>query len=149
MPGAGGDPILGQSFYLDLQGAISGYFTQCDGLSSENEVIVNKSVDAQGRTRIRKIPGPISFGNIKLSKGITADLALWDWVKKVAEGEIGDSRRNGSISLVDPKGTVVAKWELLAAWPVRVTGPSMNAESGQVGVEELELAIEGFHRVPV
>lgn len=149
LPGAGDDPILGQSFFLDLQGAISGYFTQCSGLSSENEVIVHKSVDALGRTRIRKIPGPISYGNITLSKGITSSLELWDWVKSITEGKIIDSRRNGTISLVDPTGTVVAKWTLLSAWPVRVTGPSMSADGGQVGVEELELAVEGFVRTAV
>jgi phage tail-like protein len=146
LSGSGSDPILGQSFYLDIQGAVSGYFTQCNGLTSSNEVIVDKSVDITGRTRIRKIPGPISYGNITLSKGITSSLELWKWIGAVADGKINDERKNGTISLVDPMGTVVASWTITAAWPVRVTGPSLSADGGKVGVEELELAIEGFTR---
>lgn len=146
LSGSGSDPILGQSFFLDIQGAVSGYFTQCNGLTSSNEVIVDKSVDITGRTRIRKIPGPISYGNITLSKGITGSLELWKWIGSVAEGKIGDERKNGTISLVDPMGQVVASWTITAAWPVRVTGPSLSADGGKVGVEELELAIEGFTR---
>lgn len=146
LSGSGSDPILGQSFFLDIQGAVSGYFTQCNGLTSSNEVIVDKSVDITGRTRIRKIPGPISYGNITLSKGITSSLELWTWIGSVAEGKIGEERKNGTISLVDPMGQVVASWTITAAWPVRVTGPSLSADGGKVGVEELELAIEGFTR---
>lgn len=146
LAGSGSDPILGQSFYLDIQGAVSGYFTQCNGLNSSNEVIVDKSVDNSGRTRIRKIPGPISYGNVTLSKGITSSLELWQWIAAVAEGKIAEQRKNGTISLVDPTGKVVASWEITAAWPVRVTGPSLNADGGKVGVEELELAIESFTR---
>jgi phage tail-like protein len=144
--GSGDDPILGQSFYLDIQGAVSGYFTQCGGLSSSNEVIVDKSVDSNGRTRIRKIPGPINYTNITLSKGITSSLELWKWIADIAEGKISDNRKNGTISLCDPAGDVVAEWSLTAAWPVRVAGPSLSADGGKVGVEELELAIEGFTR---
>jgi phage tail-like protein len=144
--GSGNDPILGQSFFLDLQGAVTGYFTQCSGLSSSNEVIVNKSTDSTGRTRIRKIPGPLTLENITLSKGITSSLELWNWIQAIADGKINDSRKDGTISLCDQAGEVVAQWTLVAAWPVRVTGPSLNADGGQVGLEELELAIEGFTR---
>lgn len=144
LAGSGSDPILGQSFFLNLQGAITGYFTECSGLSSSNEVITDKSVDAKGYTRIRKIPGPITFSNITLSKGITSSLELWKWIAAVAEGKL--ERKNGTISLVDPKGTVVAEWNLTAAWPVKVSSPSLSADGGQVGVEQIELAIEGFAR---
>ncbi len=144
VPGSGGDPILGQSFYLDLQGAVTGYFTECSGLSSSNQVIVHKSVDPKGATRIRKIPGPITYGNITLSKGITNSLELWNWITAVAEGK--QERKNGTIALVDPQGQTVAEWELIAAWPVRVSSPNLSAGSGQVGVEQIELAIEGFLR---
>lgn len=144
--GSGSDPILGQSFFLDLQGAVKGYFTQCGGLSSSNEVILDKSVDANGRTRIRKIPGPIAYSNITLSKGLTSSLEVWQWIADIAEGKIADGRKNGTISLCDPAGEVVAEWTITAAWPVRVSGPSLSADGGKVGLEELELAIEGFTR---
>ena len=145
--GKGDDPILGQSFGLDLQNAVIGYFKQCSGFSSENAVIVDQSVDSTGRRRTRKIPGPIAVSNITLSRGITGDTSVWEWIKKIAETGIEGNRRDGTITLYDVNLQAVAKWEIVAAWPVRVSGPSMNADGGQVGLEEIELAIESFRRV--
>jgi phage tail-like protein len=149
LPGLGGDPILGQSFFLDLQNQVQGYFTQCSGFSNEHEVITDKSADKLGRIRIRKIPGPISYSNITLSKGITDSKQLWEWITAVSEGKIADKRVNGTISLCDPTGKVVAQWTVQGVWPTRVTAPTLTADGGQVGVEELELTIEGFTRVKV
>lgn len=144
--GLGDDPIIGQSFYLDIQGAVTGIFTACSGFTSNNEVLVQKYADKSGRILIKKIPGPLKYNNVTLSKGITDNLDLWKWIGMVVDGKIDEARKNGTISLCDPTGAVVAQWEMKGVWPVRVTGPSLSAEGGKVGVEEVELTLEEFVR---
>jgi hypothetical protein len=36
------DPLVGFHFGIEIQGAVSGYFTECSGLGSEQEVIEHK-----------------------------------------------------------------------------------------------------------
>jgi phage tail-like protein len=145
--GLGKDPLIGQSFFLEIQGKITGLFTTCSGFTSSNEVLTEKYSDPQGRTLIRKIPGKITYNNITLAKGITDNLDLWKWMTLVVEGKIDEARSNGTISLCDPTGSVVAQWQIEGVWPVRVNGPSLTAEGGKVGVEEVELTLEGFRRI--
>ena len=33
------DPLIGFHFALEFQGQVTGYFTECSGIGSENEVI--------------------------------------------------------------------------------------------------------------
>lgn len=145
-PGLGDDPFIGQSFFLDLQGAIIGAFTQCSGFSSSSEVVNLKQSDKSGRTYWIKRPGKISYNNVTLSKGITDNLDVWKWIDSVAQGKVTEARKNGTISLCDPLGAVVAQWELKGVLPVRVTGPTLSADGTKIGVEEVELSIEAFTR---
>jgi hypothetical protein len=48
MPTRDSDPLLGFSFGLDLSGEIAGFFTECSGLGSENEVVEHKVVTEAG-----------------------------------------------------------------------------------------------------
>ncbi len=42
------DPLLGFNFMLELEGAITGYFTECGGIGSENDIVEHKVVDEGG-----------------------------------------------------------------------------------------------------
>lgn len=42
-----------------------------------------------------------------------------------------------------------AKWDLINAWPTKVTGPSFKSDSNEYGVEEVTLVHEGMKRSKV
>ena len=71
------DPMLGFNFMLELDGALAGYFTECSGVGSENEIVEHKVVDKGGHEIVRKIPGRLKFTDISLKRGITSDLAIF------------------------------------------------------------------------
>jgi len=143
----GEDPLLGFNFALELQGTITGYFTECSGIGSENEVIEHKVVTDKGVEIIQKIPGRLKWQDITLKRGITDNMDIWDWRQLVEEGNMDDARKSGSVIMFNRKLEEVARWNFENAWPSKVTGPSVKADSNEVGVEELTLAIEAMDRI--
>lgn len=142
-----GDPLVSFNFEVKIEGKLSGYFTECSGLGSESEVTEHKIVGSGDREAVRKIPGRLKWGDITLKRGITANMDIWDWRQMVVDGKVGAARANGSVIMYDQAGTAVAQWDFVAGWPSKVTGPSVQADSSAVGVEEMVIVHEGIKRL--
>lgn len=140
------DPLVGFHFQLDLGGVVAGYFTEISGLGSENEVVEHKIVE-DGKQIVQKIPGRLKWGDITLKRGITDDMDIWEWRKKVEDGMVDDARTNGSIIMLDQELTPVAQWDFENAWPSKVSGPQVQSDSNNFGVEELTIVHEYIVRV--
>jgi len=140
------DPLLGFNFMLQLEGKLAGYFTECSGIGSEHEVIEHKVVDEQGHEIVRKIPGRLKWQDVTLKRGITSDLQIWEWRQEAVEGRMSDARKNCTITMMDRSYNPVAVWHFHNAWPSKVTGPNLKADSNEFGVEELTIVHEGMWR---
>jgi len=141
------DPLAVFSFSIKVDGKIAGYFTEVSGLGSETEVMEHKVIADNGAEIIQKIPGRLKWGDISLKRGITAELDVWKWRKLVEDGKVGDARANGSIFMYDQLGAITAEWDFVRAWPSKVSGPSINAGSSAVGIEEMTVVHEGIVRI--
>ena len=141
------DPFVSAWFAIEFQGQITGAFRECSGLGSENEVVEHKASGPDGRPVIKKIPGNIKWNNVTPKQGITDDMDMWTWRQLVEEGKIEEARKNGAIVMFSAAGMELARWEFINAWPSKINGPSVNATSNEVAVEELELTHEGYKRV--
>jgi phage tail-like protein len=140
------DPLLGFNFMLQLEGSIAGYFTECSGIGSENEVTEQKVVDDKGHELLRKIPGRLKYTDITLKRGITSDLQIWEWRDLIVKGKVKDARKNCTITMLSRDYEPVAIWHFANAWPSKVTGPGLKADSNDIGVEEISIVHEGMYR---
>jgi phage tail-like protein len=141
------DPLVGCQFSLEVQGVITGYFTEVSGLGSEHEIIEHKVVNEKGQEVVMKIPGRLKWENITLKRGITSSMDIWDWRKQVEDGDVQGARKNGSIVMYDQSYSQVARWNFANAWPSKITGPSLNAQNNEFGIEEMVIVHEGIERV--
>ena len=141
------DPLVGFHFSVDIQGAVTGYFTECSGLGSETETIEHKVVNDKGVEVVMKVPGRLKWENIVLKRGITSDMQIWQWRQQVENGKVHDARKDGSIVMFDQELKEVARWNFQSAWPVKVTGPSVKSDGNEIGIEELTIAHEYIVRV--
>lgn len=141
------DSYVSAWFGIEFQGTVTGAFRECTGLGSENAVIEDKASGADGRPIVKKIPGNLKWNNITLKQGITDDMDMWKWREMVELGNVSKARKNGAIIMFSHDGKPIARWEFLNAWPSKITGPSVNATSDDVAVEELEITHEGYKRV--
>jgi phage tail-like protein len=139
------DPLVSFSFYVDIQGTVVGTFRECSGMGSETELIETKESD-KGRLRYMKIPGALKWENITLKRGTTDSMDIWKWRKQVEQGDVSGARKDGSIVMYDQTNSEIARWNFVSGWPRKVSGPTFNAQSNEIGIEELEIVHEGIVR---
>ncbi|WP_432194834.1 phage tail protein [Streptomyces sp. bgisy027] len=133
------DPYFGYNFSVELDGMTRAGFRECSGLdSSQNPAEYREGTDAN--LAPRKIPGLNSYSDITLSRGVTNDSKLWEWRQRVMKGNV--ERHNVSVTLLDQQGNPKVTWNLFECWPKSWSGPSLNATSDEIAVEQLTLACE-------
>ena len=140
------DPLIGFQFRLELAGEITGYFSECSGIGSENEIVEHKVVDENGHEYIQKMPGRLKWNDVTLKRGITDNIQIWKWREKVEKGNMKEARKNCSVVMLDRDYQDAARWDFLNAWPSKVTGPELKADSNDFGVEEVVIVHEGMKR---
>jgi len=143
------DPLIGFMFAIELQGTVTGYFSEVSGIGSENEIIEHKVVTENGQELVQKIPGRLKWQDVTLKRGITDNLEIWEWRDLVVAGKMKDARKNCSIIMFDRNYEPAARWDFINAWPSKVTGPGVKADSNEFSVEEMVLVHEGMKRVKV
>jgi phage tail-like protein len=133
------DPLPRFNFRVEIDGIAVASFAEVSGLESETAVIDYRTGDSRVT---RKLPGLTKYANIVLRRGMTLDLALWQWRKTVVEGRA--ERRNGSIVLSDEAGKDMLRINFFEGWPCKWEGPALNAKTSEVAIETLEIAHEGL-----
>lgn len=138
---AGRDPAQAFRFYVELQGVVAAEFLECSGLSMEREVREYAEGGVNGF--VHRLPGRVRYSNITLKRGITYSRDLWDWYcRGQHDGRV--KYANLSIILGNPEGRKSKQWNVIKAYPVKWTGPSLNTETMQVASETLEIAHHGL-----
>ena len=142
------DPLVAFKFGLEIEGKLSGLFTNVSGIGSETEVISQKVQNAEtGEDMIQQIPGRLTWTPITLKRGVTSTMDIWEWRQMVVEGKIDDARTNCSITAYNQANEEIARWNLENAWPSKVVGPEMDAGSTTYMMEEVTIVHEGVLRV--
>lgn len=142
------DPLVAFKFGLEIEGKVSGFFTQVSGIGSETEVIPQKIVNEEtGESIIRQIPGRLTWTPVTLKRGVTSVMDIWDWRQQVVEGNVEKARTNCSIVAYNQENTEIARWNFENAWPSKVTGPEMDSGSTNYMIEDLTIVHEGVVRV--
>jgi len=140
------DPLTSVSFYVDVGDVFKGTFRACTGLGSGSEVIEYITAGLGGQTHVYKIPGVTRWTNIVLKRGVTDSMDVWAWRKQVEEGKVDEARSNGSIIMYDQTNKEVGRWNFENGWPVKISGPNLDAGTNEIAIEELEIAHEKLVR---
>ncbi len=144
MPANRNDPYRNFNFQVEVNGQSIGDFSEVSGLGMEVEQAEYRS-GTDGGNSVRKLTGIRKFTNVTLKRGVTKDLTLFNWIRNVGDG-VSD-RRTVDIILLDEGRQEVVRWKLENAWPVKWSGPALNAKGDEVAIESLELAYEGITMV--
>jgi phage tail-like protein len=127
MPGRDHEQLLRTSYFRVLIGERELGFAEISPLSSKTDA------DVPGREHRQQ------FETVVLRRALTRSTELYEWRRRIVGGE--DDRRDITIhQLESPDGAIANSWRLVDAWPCRWSGPSFNALSGELAIEELELA---------
>jgi phage tail-like protein len=119
-------------------------FAECDGLDMRIQVRTIR----EGGDNARQIhfAGPVSYANLRLRRGMTRTFDLWEWFARTVQPS-GSALRASSalVVLLDRDGTTPrVRFQLERCLPVRLKGPTLDALTGVIAIEELELAYESL-----
>jgi phage tail-like protein len=136
------DPIPAFRFEVSLGDLQVAGFSEISGLTVELEP--QEYAEGGINTYMHKFPGRTKQSNITLKRGIV-DRLMWDWFYDFTLGKV--KYRDISILLRNPHGDkVLMEWQIQHAFPIKWSGPELNATQNSVAVESLELAHEGLKR---
>jgi phage tail-like protein len=135
---------LGSQFGLEIDGVELARFTGISGLGYESEVVTFQDTLADGKIVTRKRPGRISFPDIVLKRGLSADNALVDWYQTVVNGAV--ERKSGSIVIYDQTSTEIGRWNFENAWISKWSASDLDAGTDDIMIEEITIAHEYMER---
>lgn len=134
-------PLPAYHFTVDWGGTRIG-FTEVTGLTIETEVIEYREGNSPEFHKI-KMPGLQKFSNVTLKRGLVGgDTDFYKWMLTTQMNKV--ERRDVVIHLLDEKHQPLMTWKLHNAWPVKLEGPALKADSNEVAIETLELTHEGL-----
>lgn len=91
----------------------------------------------------RLLPGPLMLGNCVLQRAtIAQDNEFFSWMNSSHFGAA--ERRDVAVTLLDEHHQPVRVWRLRNAFPVALDWSVLDAQSGEVLIETLELAVESM-----
>ena len=143
MLGVRSDPYMAYNFVVEIEGLITGGFTEVTGLESEIELESYQEGGVNGY--IHQFPRRTRYPNLVLSHGLTDIDSLWRWYKAATAGNI--QLKNGTIMLLNRQQIPMMWWNFKNAYPVKWIGPQFNASNtAAVAVERLELVHQGIDK---
>lgn len=118
-------------------------FSEADGLEMSMEP---KTIREGGRNSGPvHMAGPVSYGQLTLKRGMTANVDLWRWFERVNARGGGGLRGTAEVVMMAPDGaTEQLRYRLSGCLPVKIKGSPLNAKDGQIAVEEMQIAYESL-----
>ncbi len=125
-----------------------GGFQECSGLEIAMDV---QEINEGGRNDgvIQRI-GRAKYSPLILKRGMfyssggSVNSDLWGWIQNIVSGVRPVTRYDGVIEVVGEDEDVVATWIFERGLPSKISGPQLNAKTGDIAIEELTIAHQGL-----
>lgn len=137
------DPVAELRFRVKVGSITIGRFRECTGIAVEVET--KDYMEGGNNDWVHKLPTRIKYPNVVLKRGVTHETALLDWFNSCHTDYPGNFQEL-TIELMSPSGQPVSAWSFMDAYPVKWTGPNLNATSNQIATETLEMVHKGFKK---
>jgi|Tabmets5t2r1_1033131.scaffolds.fasta_scaffold18909_2 phage tail-like protein len=132
-------PVGEIAFTVEIPGFTIGRFSECTGLAVEYEVFEYQ--EGGQNDFVHRLRGRVRYPNVVLKRGLTEEQGLLEWFARTQDVA---ERPTVVVTLRAPDARAVRRWACTGAFPVKWTGPSLNAGSNGVATEQLEIAHRGF-----
>jgi phage tail-like protein len=116
-----------------------GLFMHCSGLEVSFDVYEYR--EGGNNDFVHRLPGALHYPNLVLSRGLTNEEALLKWLWATQT-----NAQRKQITLTLSYGNAKRTWTFGDAFPVRWTGPQMDAGAVDLATETLEIAHSGLMR---
>lgn len=151
------DPILSYQFSVDVTHdpfgllpfmiPIRGYFSEVSGLDIEWETAEYKTTNLLGLPHSNHVPMRPVYNTITLRRGITDSEGFWLWHQLLALGAKPLLKCYVMVTMYNRAYEPLAQWSVERAWPSKISGPQIRADSSDIVIEEMTLTHGGVMRM--
>ncbi|MET0398117.1 MAG: phage tail protein [Longimicrobiaceae bacterium] len=121
----------------------SAAFSECDGLEMNMEP---KTIREGGRNSgpVHML-GPVSYGQLSLKRGMTANVDLWRWFERVHSPGQGGLRGTAEVVMLAADRSIEQlRFRLEGCLPVKLKAAALSGKDGQLAIEEMQVAYESL-----
>lgn len=121
----------------------SAVFSECSGLEWS---MAPKTIREGGNNRQPiHLLGPVSYSQLMLKRGMSSNFDLWHWFDMTTQLGKERTRGSGEVVLLAEDGEAERiRFSLKGCLPVKLRAPALNAATGGIAIEELQLAYESL-----
>jgi len=117
-------------------------FSEVSGLDIDHELLINRSGDSKVSSPF-VLPGARKSGRLILRRAMMpGDNEFYEWINTLKFSKV--ERRDVVIKLLNESHEPEITWIVKEAWPIKLIGPVLNANSSDIAIETLELAFESM-----
>lgn len=138
-------PFPGFNFKVRLQvdgesrPICEGEFSEVSGLEANMEAETIR--EGGNNSRQIHLAGPVTYGQLTLKRGMTSGFDLWRWFTETQQDR--SKRASGEIVMLTADRTGEnARFSLTGCLPLKLKAPTLNAMTGIVAIEEIQIAYE-------
>lgn len=107
------------TFSVKIDGVAIGGVHTIEGMESETEVVEYRS--GSDTDLVRKLPGHLRYGNVRITREVSSDTSFATWRKLVEDGQFPQAKKGVAIAVVDRSNHEIARWSLIKAWPSKLS----------------------------
>ena len=138
------DPYQQFNFVVEIDGVARAGFMECSGMTTDTDAIdYREGTDLA--LNVRKLAGLRKYTNLVLKRGYTQDEDLWNWRKKIINGQM--DRRSADVILLDEARNEVLRWRIREAWISKWDSGPFNAKTNDGALETIGMVHEGLELV--
>ena len=98
--------------------------------------------------RVKLQPIVLKRGMFLQSDRGYADTALWDWLPAWSRRAADPALQRHVVGMQPGAAPAVAAWAFVRGLPAKISGPALNAKTGEIAIEELHIVHEGLRLGP-
>lgn len=123
----------------------SAAFAECTGL----EMSMEPKTLREGGNNYEQIhlPGPVTYGQLTLKRGMTDSLDLWRWFHALTLGGKLGTQSDAVVRVLEASGLPALTFRVHDCLPVKLKAPSLAARDTGLALEELTIAYSRFELV--
>ncbi len=144
--------LIGNAFYLDVDGAPLTMLTSVSGLDIGVEVTNLMQTSADGKAVwTRTLAAKQSVGTLILTRLAVVDTTsdgIWKWFQETSlKGALDAARKTGSVVLYGSDSTELGRYNFTNGWISKISLDALDVSSGTPIKETITLEIDFLERV--
>jgi phage tail-like protein len=150
------DPLVGTTFYLEIQGVVMSNLSGVDGLAVEVETTDVMQRTADGKfVQHTAMAKPKYTGALTLKRYAPLDMtndALWKWFNDIRDkgmpaGNRASQRKSGSVVVYDTSLAEISRWNFTECWPSKIESDGLDVTKNDPVTETITMQYETLNRI--